>query len=418
MSFPVCKFFRSEQGCKFGNKCRYKHSDQFIPPVRNSGQQYQNDASVSGYSQPQKPTAVTERTTSITCQDEGLLSSRQQSNLPIASTSGDTSYNQYEVPVNSLDLGSLDKKFQGLTTTSDDATLSSCPSDTQRSSKICHYFARHGNCCFGNRCRFAHVRSHVSPPRFQQPAAENIFSADSEVQREKEEDGLRNPGIDRDQQGLRPHGAVSQGKKGYRASGGGQPCQSGGDRRTPARRNLNTRPDKVCQFFLQGRCYKGAKRCRFLHPRQKGHSETESIEGNQGGDAENDPTSQETAEDIEKTGNAETEQARGEKGGNGMHEGKSSESSDKGSSKRPPAARPEQRLRPPYVPQEIKKYRRDEIDDVEACRLRRNEIDQLVKRFPKNKVKVSHDCAEYFQCLVDFSPTDPDWVSSKLLLLL
>ena len=53
------------------------------------------------------------------------------------------------------------------------------------------------------------------------------------------------------------------------------------------------------------------------------------------------------------------------------------------------------------------------LSEDDLVKLRQTEIDQLKKRFPKGKVSVIEGDPERY--LVEFSPTDPDWVSQKRL---
>ena len=51
----------------------------------------------------------------------------------------------------------------------------------------------------------------------------------------------------------------------------------------------------------------------------------------------------------------------------------------------------------------------EELSEDDLARLRQTEIDQLKKRFPKERLSVIEGDPERY--LVVFSPTDPDWVS-------
>nr|KAG5703656.1 hypothetical protein BaRGS_002530 [Batillaria attramentaria] len=147
------------------------------------------------------------------------------------------------------------------------------------------------------------------------------------------------------------------------------------------KRGWRERSGKVCQFYLSGRCWRG-NRCKFVHPRFDAGS-----------------SAGEVTEQLEVAT---------------IHEGKMSQDQN-----RPRTTNAIQKRQPqpkvPYIPQGVKKWKREEVDDVQAARLRRTEIDLLQKRFPKSKLQVKKDSLELFDCVVTFVPTDPDWMLSITL---
>lgn len=414
MSFPVCKFFRSEQGCKFGNKCRYRHSDSFSPPFHHPFyQQNQNEASVNSYGPPATPTIhqgyfsanPSENESSVSYQEAGYSCSSQGS--PYLNTPGNSGF-----PVSSADSPSrFEAQFRNLETSdqNEEAVTASSHSATnptpRPTRKACHYFARNGNCCFGSRCRFEHVQPHSAAPRFQrqhyaQPTGLEDDGHPSVPQDPKgdKEKRVNIPGRDdgnfrfNPADRPRPLGSAAQDPlKGHAAAGQIADTDQGqeGTEDRSTTENQQVKSDKICQFYLTGRCWKG-NRCKFLHPEHPAESlkkkpATVGDRHNDGQRKQKEPSSSgpKPAQKADKI--SATKQSK---------------------EKITPAQQP----RAPYVAQGTKKYRRDEVDEVEASRLRRTEIEQLIKRFPKSKVKVNRDCAEYFQCVVSFSPTDPDWV--------
>ncbi|KAL8577997.1 hypothetical protein ACOMHN_048773 [Nucella lapillus] len=352
MSLPICKFFRSEQGCKFGNKCRYKHADPPpFPACNQSGYQGQHNGSV-----------------------------------------GEISFcgNFLSPPI-------LSDNFWRIWIISEKPRI------------YC--------CCFGSRCRFEHTQpGNGRPSRFQParggPRHEKDRPHRSSGSLDNNGEGGKELSYPRHPDGDLPHkpdpsrtgsAAASLDSAKARALNqrkGNQPANSvpaeeGSEGRSDGRSGAvpNIRSDKVCQFFMRGWCWKG-RRCQFLHPRQQAAAVKK---GKSDPEAEHEHQKEKVAPGIEEQ--KEPEPAE------------SSASAQNRSADKKPSPKPSkvQNTRPTYAAQGTKKYRRDEVDDVEGSRLRRTEIDQLMKRFPKNKVKVNRDCAENFQCVINFSPTDPDW---------
>ena len=349
MSFPVCKFFKSEEGCKFGNKCRFRHLDNFSPPDRiQYSQKYQyEDTSVNkDYYQEE-------------------LSSRFD-NLSIEANHGAAVRNQ-----------------------------SQSTSKLRASTKICQYYDRTGTCCFGNNCRFIHIRGKESTGTKYQHGedseSENYRFKGSYPQQahlsklESRQDKLRND------QCNDVNNAEAEGSSAT-VSRKSEPSSVKPVKAKPSNR-YEPRPDKICQFYKRGWCNRG-KRCRFLHHYSKKKSEPNT-------DDQSEDTQQNEIENDEKKAPH-----------NNVQEKKETQRRDQNQTIQPTVSERARANRPAHVPQAAKKLLRNEIDDLEASKLRRTEIDQLMKRFPRNKVKVNRDCAEYFECIIDFSPTDPDWVST------
>ena len=423
MSVLICKFFRSEQGCKFGNKCRYKHSES-PPPTLLSGYQNQYEGSVKkSFHSPETSSlpqehilqASTENEVSVRSQQVGLYSAK------IPSEPCSTPNNEHPVSCAfSLDISCthLQQQFEGLEAASQDeqAVASSFnPNSQQRPArKLCHYYSRNGSCYFGSRCRFEHLCSDTSyrtPPRFQwtqdDPRALEAMAEERQADKPEEGQRVRYPRGNNDKNlssypgdksiqlkhagsSLTARDEVAEDQ----SADLGQAQEAAEHHFTLRKHQVST--DKVCQFYLTGRCWRG-KRCKFLHPGRQS-----AFGGNCSA----------TIITIGQYGNSNEDQGeRGDSRYKQAHKPTESSSTEKSCHKEV-ACKPSStcQTRPSYVAQGTKKYGREEVDDVEGSRLRRTEIDQLVKRFPRSKVKVNRDCAEYFQCIVSFSPTDPDWV--------
>lgn len=419
MSFPTCKFFKSEQGCKFGNKCRYKHSEQSSPIIFRTSFDHrnQNDVPLRGnYYQRGVPKPPGTSCHSYSTHNENPVNFQQS----VDSTSAlyschQQSSSQNEGPVKTstfraFDTDSYIKELDKQPTLcNDEGSLKFQPADHQQPSKqICHYYARHGSCGFGSRCRFAHAPQFSTGPRFTEAAASETEGSRGDIQlagsvseSEKTNTFTHSQAVQVNQCGPKVSDSLSEGclltADGSHTAEGGQRNEVG---KLPNNKKPLIRPDRICQYYLQGRCYKGARRCRFLHPRQKKvHSVAETVPVTEIDDAGNKVNNQDD----------ESSTAAACKGTIKGNDKSIVDQNDKGSLGSNKSTTVTHKQRAPCVPQGIKRYRREEIDDVEGSRLRRNEIDQLLKRFPKNKVKVTRDCAEYFKSIVDFSPTDPDW---------
>ena len=413
MSLPICKFFRSEQGCKFGNKCRYKHSDQFSPPqTLSSVYQNQHEGSVnkSFYSsetssRPQEHNFAATKENEVSLRNQDVGHHCSQISSYIRSTLGDNN----EGPVSSavslgISYAQLQEQFQGLEAAGHDeqaVTSRPEPNPLQKPArKLCRYYSSNGYCCFGSRCRFEHSRSYRTPPRFQRDKDDPRVSgalADEKLQDSKPEEGQgvrhRGNNNERNFSSYPTDESVHLDLAGSALSARHTDQDQEGTEHQFALTKQQTSTDKVCQFYLTGRCWRG-KRCKFLHPGHLTEFRVKPSAAKEHGDENSQEDQGERCSSSHKPAYKPAERSA-------TAQSNCKEAPHKSSSNQP---------RTPYVAQGVKKYRREEVDDVEGSRLRRTEIDQLVKRFPKSKVKVNRDCAEYFQCVISFNPTDPDWV--------
>ncbi|KAK7492539.1 hypothetical protein BaRGS_00016205 [Batillaria attramentaria] len=403
MSFPLCKFFNSQQGCRFGNKCRYKHSKPSFSPTSEFLLDKQNEGSVRSSNLQADSTSVeTRHSQEPLLQNDASVSSDQQPEACNSQTSSLKERSSEDgAPVNAANTAGSSPSFitqadqeSGAADQQDGSSVSAANSQQWKSvRRPCHYFARYGNCHYGNRCRFEHVRSQRLPPRFQgqQNPADSAdgrdgaayASQDGEGERSTEGEGMKGPrkaeqnassshiGEPAIQEAAPPceyeEQEVEQEERGAMSHGAGKDSRN--------KRGWRERSGKVCQFYLSGRCWRG-NRCKFVHPRFDAGS-----------------SAGEVTEQLE----AAT-----------IHEGKMSQDQ-----KHQRTANASQKRQPqpkvPYIPQGVKKWKREEVDDVQAAKLRRTEIDLLQKRFPKSKLQVKKDSLELFDCIVTFVPTDPDW---------
>ncbi|XP_076444010.1 uncharacterized protein LOC143282295 [Babylonia areolata] len=313
----------------------------------------------------------------------------------------------------------LEEKFQELEANDEDGAVRRGYHSTSQQGpprKICQYYARHGNCYYGSRCRFEHAQPYTRrPPRFQSqrggPRSYKDQPPVSQDGKTEKEDGLKYSM--NQNEGTLAHTAASPSQIESAAAKNEETDlgQEGSGSRN-VDRNQRIKSDKICQFFVRGRCWKG-RRCRFLHPRKQAKSTKDDDHEAQHG--EEGEESEHTTEPAKEVDSKAQDHEEGEKSIHSLPEQRKESSTSKQSASvqncriEPSKSAGVRQPRPAYVAQGTKKYRRDEVDDVEGSRLRRTEIEQLVKRFPKSKVKVNRDCAEFFQCIISFSPTDPDW---------
>ena len=426
MSIPICKFYRSEQGCKFGNKCRYRHlnlSDS--PPSSLTQSKDQNGASVRRQNQSDLEASTFFPSYLQSPRGNGSPVSNQQPSGTDCSAihfgSDSATANKDGPIVSSQTTGPLEEQFRGLTVNDHHERIAASnprPIFHQASTKkLCHYFARYGNCCFGSRCRFEHA-SPFTAPRFQQSRAS---PADPISEEKVDSCGPSKPqdGKAEEKKGVRGLGSNSRQSCSYPAentrtgtASEAQLQETAAEDQSAAPKSGNIRgppvkSDKICQFYLRGWCGRG-RRCRFIHARNRPSASTPKDDGGHEDEHENSKEHDKNGKEIPADSPAEQSEI--------TSDAAKTETKETSSKSKPQSAKPSSahRPRPPYVPQGVKKYRREEVDDVEGSRLRRSEIDVLMKRFPKNKVKVNRDCAEYFQCVIDFNPTDPDWVRTIL----
>lgn len=409
MSFPLCKFYNSLQGCRFGNKCRYRHSNSFSPTLNYlPGEHHHDVRQVKSEHQPKASPPTHHIQEAYLQNDKASVNSTP---LPEARFSksfySEGKSCQDEAPVNTDQLETTEFSIQAEQESkhSDQQDDSAVSSDKKQQWKTarrpCHYFTKYGNCHYENRCRFEHVRSQRLPPRFQEqqkdPATfgdcrDGITNASQNAEGNRSttkgewlkdnsrgeesvtsSDTTRGPSL---QDETLPGGD----EEGEDDAGADQRCRTGKDSRN--KRGGQERPGRVCQFYLSGRCWRG-QRCKFLHPK---------YDYNTGSSAPEDVTQQ-----LEETITGSNKTTRGKAPARSI------------SQKATPAKLSPVQQKAPYIPQGVKKWKREEVDDVEAARLRRTEIDQLQKRFPKSKMQVKKDSQELFDCVVSFTPTDPDW---------
>ena len=115
---------------------------------------------------------------------------------------------------------------------------------------------------------------------------------------------------------------------------------------------------KVCRFFRQGYCHYG-NRCRFLHPKRR----------------------QETSTEMRAAAKEEKTQSENPRV-----------------------------VKPTFQAPHIQVHNRETVSGETLKQLRETELRQLKRRFPKEKLEVVEEGDTLSRYILNFSPTDPDWV--------
>lgn len=397
MSLPFCKFFISPQGCRFGNKCRYKHPEPFLNSsdtfVKRPDNQNEGSINVSLPSATSQAPLFNTNTSSVKKQNEGTVRSAEYPDLEkVFDCSNENGCTTHSTPSDILNpqlpTAQQPKKILH------NGEQSQSVKNELKSSKHCHYFSQFGTCRYGDGCQFTHILGQQRlAPRFQQRSSwsghrnpESSYITDKNAShrgwmKESQNEYKRiSPNVTRDRRFQSNSSAASVGSFEHEHKSADQ---NDGEEIKNLKKDFFVR--KVCPFFPSGRCWRG-KRCKFLHQEDQVPS---------------------SAEDKDDDYERESPQLK-------YREGEEKESrNDSSPAKSTKQNAQSQNPRVPYIPQGVRRWQRSNLDDTEASRLRRTEIEQLVKRFPKNKLKVERDTQDSFKCVVTFTPTDPDWVSMK-----
>ncbi|XP_046366802.2 uncharacterized protein LOC124142396 [Haliotis rufescens] len=383
MSFAsgqLCRFYSRGKICRYGDACRYQHT------VRDLS-----------------------------------TASDHQAGRPLAEESPPSLLN----PGESCPKITPEGNYEGLNQENCDQVVSQASnslSETTSGIKICSFFAKRRWCSFGKKCRFLHEIPDTQHAVSQASSIAPVPSTADSLPFQQKDNEDDSQAVDR-QQG--PETSSHDDKKNEKricnffARTGrchyGQRCHFQHDKnhRQVVKQSQNIdreskketvqaseksksvldRPDptrsnkRLCPYFKKGYCRWG-ERCRFWHPMDMMDDLIENFD---------------ESVDIQETSNHGNTKIAAESkdstNGSGARQQMSSGQRQQTFPSRPPVKPPNQKIL----------LRRETASQEEMDKLRKTEIDQLKKRFPRDRCKVINDDPDTFQCNVNFHPSDPDW---------
>ncbi|XP_046549896.1 uncharacterized protein LOC124259746 [Haliotis rubra] len=289
---------------------------------------------------------------------------------------------------------------------------SNISSENTTSIKICSFFAKRKWCSFGRKCRFLHeipdtqnavnqasstapVPSIEDSLSFQQKDNDDFQAVDGKPAPETSQDDKNNERkicnffarTGRCHYGQRCHfrhdrtrRKVVKPSQNVDQESKKETMQAPEKSERAANQSEPTRGNKrLCPYFKKGYC-KWGERCRFWHPVDMMNDLTENF--NESVEIQETPN-----DGVESTNESGARQQTGS--------GRRQQTFPN----RPPVRPPNQKIL----------LKRETASQEEMDKLRKTEVDQLQKRFPKDRCKVIKDGPDTFQCNVNFHPSDPDW---------
>ncbi|XP_059168198.1 uncharacterized protein LOC131950164 isoform X2 [Physella acuta] len=262
MSLPVCKFFNTNQTCRFGKYCKFSHSTADRPPsLKNSEIHHEELKQRVDHTGAASATDSVHNLTSDCSENEKLLNEEQ--------VSSETSQTQ-QTPSNS------------------GQNAGSSVNKRPTSRKICYFFSSQGYCRYGRFCNFSHAISKKDgqsnhdenkydktrqrkeiPPRFKKSEESNTVSKTENLTEE----------VENEEKDTLPTQNQAQ------------------DLKYPPKKAEENK--RICRFFKSNRCWRGGK-CRFEHPKT---SHADEIAGGGTSVKDNEPvTSNEPEEETKNEG--------------------------------------------------------------------------------------------------------------------
>ncbi|XP_014670398.1 PREDICTED: uncharacterized protein LOC106811186 isoform X2 [Priapulus caudatus] len=240
-------------------------------------------------------------------------------------------------------------------------------SGSNKTRGVCKIFSQSGKCRFGSDCRY----SHMTTDGLNRDGSMPLKKCKRE-QEKKSNDGVV---ASSDQVGVEVASSVKV-KSGSR---------------------MNEKDKKLCRYFQRGRCYSG-QRCAFLHKRPPSYIEKESqkdvpavreqpessVESVEGKPVSEAPTIEVETPAMQQMDACEVHPPQME----GDH------------------ARHDQAARPISKRQEL---HIQDLTEEDFTNLRKTEITQLLKHFPKGRLAVEEMGGGRTYYRLQISPTDPDW---------
>lgn len=355
MSLPICKFYELNQTCRFGNQCRFYHS-QRPPPLFKLPPEEDNEASGINVSSQQSDSEVSEpysieNPESCCTQNDADLTNRNKAEA--------SSITQCQ-------------KLQAFPT-----KVNESGNDFYAHKRICSYFAK-GWCRYGRYCKFIHQKV---PPRLSESerAKSGRWSSNGSNLVVKETPCFK---TGKDSANSKPRDVAldgpnnsSLGEANNTPTGVSTSDQSGNVKQ-------HQRVAKPCLYYRSGGCKNGAN-CKFLHKNRTRGSQvqcepvpSDALSSVMAMAKHTVPT-----QGINAASKPNTSKLQNNMYGNNQKN---------------------------FISRALKVFDLSELDEARRCKLRADEIEAIKRRFPKDKITYTND-GDHFEANIQFVPSDPDW---------